>query len=686
MTQFNLNDIPPDVKTVEQLNAWSATVLARLYPDKTLVTDTSLENGSPIAELAAQVGYFQVSTFPTNWVWIGRLALDVDISWLEGSKMWSAVKSLGDGVIPASLKEAAGFSGTFGIGNGNTLNSVITDITRAYSTRRLNRNYSGPFYRVRRIEDGAFREFGDETLNAWYKWDDPTQGLTAWLGASSGSVQIWYDQSGGGNDAVASQSSKEPQLRLDAQYDFPYLYFNGSSNCLDFDEIGRSRFVHGLIFEDPNASERDRGFLGHLAYIDFIRGTDRQWLHFNDNHTRYAALGDFWVDGQKVDPRAAVIPTTWTIFTSLPIYNVRLNQIGQDRTSSNYWHGGIAEIVIGTSAEADAIEAQNNTRRSFFEVGIDYLEPDTSTSDDGNSDDSVDDSGDSDTGSSNTEGETDDTDTGETNTGNPSIYLDSYFRDIQGAYSVRKILASYNGPLIQVSRESDGLIRYFAETGGSNSIHVWYAYDDPQLGLAAWLNGSVGKLLRWFNQVVKGDLYPVRSQTFPQTIPSNPHVIPNAFGSLPSISFNGTDQALYNLADLADVPSWSTLHFVAWEDPAATDDDRQLINNLYRGEEKQWYSSRTNTNIRSGITRINGTVINGDTTVMPTVPSVCSIESLAVHPTKYVGVHGIDNADNSFALSNYWHGQIGEILLSLGNTDNVEEARISAANAFGINQ
>ena len=112
MTIFEISDIPSDIDTLEKLTCWTNLALARLYPDKNLVTTTDPSNGSPVTELAAQVGMFAVSTSPVNWVFLGRIALDIDTAWLEGGKPWNYIQSMGDGLIPDNLKLAG--DGTIG--------------------------------------------------------------------------------------------------------------------------------------------------------------------------------------------------------------------------------------------------------------------------------------------------------------------------------------------------------------------------------------------------------------------------------------------------------------------------------------------------------------------------------------------------------------------------------------------
>ena len=77
----------------------------------------------------------------------------------------------------------------------------------AYSLRNLDKDYTGPLVRVRRSSDNAEQDiFGD------YYGNLDTVGLKNFVGASSGFVTVWYDQSGNARNATQSTAANQPRI------------------------------------------------------------------------------------------------------------------------------------------------------------------------------------------------------------------------------------------------------------------------------------------------------------------------------------------------------------------------------------------------------------------------------------------------------------------------------------------
>lgn len=76
----------------------------------------------------------------------------------------------------------------------------------AYSLRKVNAAYSGSCIKVRRSSDNTEQDIG-------FAFNDlDIAGLAAFVGANSGYVSKWYDQSGNANDAVMATTSKQPRI------------------------------------------------------------------------------------------------------------------------------------------------------------------------------------------------------------------------------------------------------------------------------------------------------------------------------------------------------------------------------------------------------------------------------------------------------------------------------------------
>jgi hypothetical protein len=99
------------------------------------------------------------------------------------------------------------------------------DVAAAYSGRRLVRRYSGPLVRVRRASDNAEADFG--VGHGGVDWG----AIASFIGAGSGFVSKWYDQSGNGRDAAQSTASAQPGLALLAAGK-PAVVFDGVDDQL----------------------------------------------------------------------------------------------------------------------------------------------------------------------------------------------------------------------------------------------------------------------------------------------------------------------------------------------------------------------------------------------------------------------------------------------------------------------
>jgi hypothetical protein len=93
----------------------------------------------------------------------------------------------------------------------------------AYGTRRLNGNYSGNCMTIRRA-DGV-------TLGVGFVGEDIDESaITTFCSGSTCTVQVWHDQSGNGNDASQTDSTKQPTI-----YTGGALVKDGGRLALDFD-------------------------------------------------------------------------------------------------------------------------------------------------------------------------------------------------------------------------------------------------------------------------------------------------------------------------------------------------------------------------------------------------------------------------------------------------------------------
>lgn len=113
---------------------------------------------------------------------------------------------IGIGIAGGTFQTRAGLA-SGGAGGTLLLDLYGTGIEAAYSVRKLSSSYAGSSIRVRRSSDNSEQDIGfdvDGNLD--------TSALTTFVGANSGYVVKWYDQSGSSNDGVQTNSSLQGHI------------------------------------------------------------------------------------------------------------------------------------------------------------------------------------------------------------------------------------------------------------------------------------------------------------------------------------------------------------------------------------------------------------------------------------------------------------------------------------------
>jgi hypothetical protein len=88
----------------------------------------------------------------------------------------------------------------------NLLLDDYPNAAAAYSLRKLDNNYTGSAIRVRRSNDNSEQDIG------FVGNDLDTASLKTFVGANSGFVTTWYDQSGNARNATQSTASRQPRI------------------------------------------------------------------------------------------------------------------------------------------------------------------------------------------------------------------------------------------------------------------------------------------------------------------------------------------------------------------------------------------------------------------------------------------------------------------------------------------
>jgi hypothetical protein len=96
----------------------------------------------------------------------------------------------------------------------------------AFSLKLINKDYTGPIVKVRRVSDAVISDFyGDDSGNLFL--NKRGDNLTTWLNGSIGYVPTWYDQSGNARHINQSTEASQPSITESGG-----LLFNGSTQFL----------------------------------------------------------------------------------------------------------------------------------------------------------------------------------------------------------------------------------------------------------------------------------------------------------------------------------------------------------------------------------------------------------------------------------------------------------------------
>jgi hypothetical protein len=100
---------------------------------------------------------------------------------------------------------------------------TITGDAAAYGLRLLHTAYTGPLVTIRRSTDNTLLSIYPTATGEF----DATS-FSTFIGAGTGYIVTWYDQSGGGWNATQATAANQPQLILSGQNGKPVLSFDGT--------------------------------------------------------------------------------------------------------------------------------------------------------------------------------------------------------------------------------------------------------------------------------------------------------------------------------------------------------------------------------------------------------------------------------------------------------------------------
>lgn len=191
----------------------------------------------------------------------------------------------------------------------------------AFGLNLLNSSYTGPTLKIRRSSDNTLSDF-TANINGVLTNTSGTL-YSSWIGASSGYIDTWYDQSGSGNHATQSTTSYQPILTFDRNGQYTIDFQNSSTQFLNipsntipvgvtntpytvYAKHGYSNNNNGCIYGAGTANNtqanvlrfNDSGYQNFWWLNDINFGTDLNYKSKNDvcvtynGNTRYGFVNN----------------------------------------------------------------------------------------------------------------------------------------------------------------------------------------------------------------------------------------------------------------------------------------------------------------------------------------------------------------------------------------------------------
>jgi PKD repeat protein len=240
--------------------------------------------------------------------------------------------------------------------------------TAAYSVRRLSSTYTGAAIRVRRSSDNTEQDIGFNGVNL------DTTALTSFVGAGSGFVTKWYDQSGNGNTGNQTVAAQQPRIVnsgiIEIQSGKPTLqylgnYFLNLTNTLSitaswsvFQTLGRANT--GILmagFGSTNITGYTTLFFGNDLYY---------WDSSNGKRINAGILTNLkLITVYNGSSTAYVNNISQTTTITQPGSNNNFTRIG--KTSSNS-DGYISEIIYYPNSQLSNNTAINTDIITYFSL------------------------------------------------------------------------------------------------------------------------------------------------------------------------------------------------------------------------------------------------------------------------------------------------------------------------------
>lgn len=287
------------------------------------------------------------------------------------------------------------FSGTSGkfktvYINPPLLLDIYPSAAAAYSLRKLKKTYTGSAIRVRRTSDNVEQDIGfvNNVLD--------TASLSTFIGANSGCVTTWYDQSGNSKNAVQTITSRQPLITISGvlqtqnskptiRFVEPSINFLGLSSTFTgtagtlihlsatlTDPVGvQNGAVFGSIGAPNDNSNSHNPWTDGIIYDTFAT-TIRKTVGNPTNNTSVLYIYNAVSDNNLFDVK----------INNTNFYNTATNTVGYNTdtqylpkiggslmvTSAYYFQGYISEAIVYTSNQLSNLSGINTNINSYYTI------------------------------------------------------------------------------------------------------------------------------------------------------------------------------------------------------------------------------------------------------------------------------------------------------------------------------
>ncbi|WP_316789978.1 arabinofuranosidase catalytic domain-containing protein [Pedobacter frigoris] len=260
----------------------------------------------------------------------------------------------------------------------NTLDKVGLDGSSlaqvAYSFRKLSTSFSGYAIQVRRSNDNATQDIGFTSGG-----DFDAAALIAFVGANSGYVTIWYDQSGNGKNLSQPTGVNQPRIvnagSIDTENGKPFIRFYGhdvGTDGVDYLRLDADMNNNGHVSLVNRFAVGGYGFvLGHTGSYQWHSDNGGNRLISSSLAATPIRNSKVWQNRTSISPLSAIYNTKLMVNTIVPQstgIETRWNNIGTDRLLYHDTNlgAGYAELIVFGAELLDA------ARTALIESQVSY--------------------------------------------------------------------------------------------------------------------------------------------------------------------------------------------------------------------------------------------------------------------------------------------------------------------------